>query len=59
MFDIAIRLGNDRCKRTQKKHVCAVGHENFDHPTTKRKKWSRDIIKNDVERDNSIAGTQQ
>ena len=40
-------LGKPRAKRTMKRHKCAADHDNFDHPTTKVKKWSRDTITNE------------
>ena len=39
------RIGSVRAKRKYKKYQCTAGHENFDYPTTKRKKWSQDAIK--------------
>ena len=41
------RLGNHRAKRTMKKYKCTAGHDNFDHTTTKTKKWSRVTIANE------------
>ena len=48
------RTENVISNRKHKKYQCTVGHHNFEQLTTKRKKWIRDTIKNDVERDDSI-----
>ena len=53
MYDDAIRLGNKRCKRSQKKYRCTAGHDNFDSPSTKINKWCRDVIEKTNANDNS------
>ena len=53
MHDDAIRLGNKRCKRNQKKYRCTVGHDHFDSPSIKINKWCRDVIEKTNANDNS------